>query len=1184
MARSYIYGLIQGLILVFITFLSPSAGAYDVGPELSGSWYDPAKSGQGFTIQVLDSETALLTWFTFDTNGNQRWIQGVGDIDGNTISFTELNRFGGPSFGASFDPDDVEIIPSGTMEVRFDSCDEGVAEFSGASDLPEDTLELTRLTTVAGFDCAGSTFLSGTIHEGLSGAWYDQAQSGQGWMIEILSDETAVVYWFTYDGSGDQRWFIGTANVFDNTIYAPELYEPVGARFGPNFDPDDVESNVWGQLAVSHVECNRAVGYYIPNGQEPPGAYYGIQSLAPVDGSDPCDFTEGVGDLEGGLLASPTSYVDTSTNNPNAPFQQNNSPQTAQSVGSPATITGFATANSTDDGAFSDSDDPFDAYRLNIAAGQTIQLVISDWQEASPSANDLDLSLYEAGTTNLVDSSLTITGNEYLTVTETGQYDVVVSAYTGRSAYALHVSYTPVPTAFQALSTEAEFVSNELIVRRNHERTLQAGAGSSLFVDLQATNSIRQISAIGDGVALYKVEKDSSKAASAVSATSPRLQALRSGNPYLNYDVASGSKREQLRLLYLIKELQSDQNIKVASPNFLAQTTSNDPLRVNQWHYDQIALDQSWDITTGDQDVLVAILDTGVGPHPDLESNVRYDLGYDAVAPFNNFGSRPGDDPVEFFLNRSPISHGTHVAGTVAAVAGNSRQGAGVAPDVQIMPVRVLGASGGGSLFDIAAGIYWAAGEAPSSSGLAPPAKTADIINMSLGGFGNCPSIYQDAIDYARSQGIVVVAAAGNETTSRTTSPASCDGVISVAAVNQSEQPAFYSNCGPATDIAAPGGETVPSRFASSPYLPADQSACRTDPSTFASQDEGVWSTSYQYSNSTRTSSFIPIAGTSMASPHVAGVIALMKSVDPSLTPEDFDALLASGALSRDQGRAGWDPEFGFGQVDARQAVESANSSGGASPAAIRVAPASLFYGDIATSRVFEVSPLGEGVGEFDGLSQSNAPWLTQFSTLDVDDRGFGTYELEASRAGLLDALYRGTLIVRTTNGVERTVPVEIRVGMPPEQGDAGFLYLGVFDYFTGLNVDLLAGSGASGTYTFASQDLVPGRYYVIAFSDVGFDNQVCRSGNLCGFFPNSDKLEPVSVVGGAVRNLGFITVQPDKTGIGEAGAQQALQFRRKSSTLTLQSGLGAPLSVSKDRPNRDTFASQGTNMKSVIE
>lgn len=288
----------------------------------------------------------------------------------------------------------------------------------------------------------------------------------------------------------------------------------------------------------------------------------------------------------------------------------------------------------------------------------------------------------------------------------------------------------------------------------------------------------------------------------------------------------------------------------------------DDTYRDDQWDLAKIGVPAAWESSTGDG-VVVAVVDSGVqGDHPDLAGQVL--SGFDAIA------DTTGGDTDE-------NGHGTHVAGTIAAIAGNGEGIAGIAPNARILPIRVLDADGSGDVSDEAQGIVWAADNG------------ADIINLSLGG-DTATAAEKAAVDYARKQGVTVIAAAGNEREegSPVSYPAAYPGVIGVAATDASDRVAFYSNKGDYVDVAAPGSAIL---------------------STWPG---GEYETA---------------SGTSMAAPHVAAVAALLKAYQPEITPDEIEETLESTAA--DLGTSGFDTDYGNGRVDAAAALESLGGGDG---------------------------------------------------------------------------------------------------------------------------------------------------------------------------------------------------------------------------------------------------------------
>ena len=370
--------------------------------------------------------------------------------------------------------------------------------------------------------------------------------------------------------------------------------------------------------------------------------------------------------------------------------------------------------------------------------------------------------------------------------------------------------------------------------------------------------------------------------------------------------VKTSRKLDRVEAESLLRQLATDPDVEFVEVDArrYARLVPNDTYyNQYQWHFKDpvggINLPTAWDSATG-AGVVVAVLDTGITAHSDLDANILpgYDFISDAAMARDGGGrdNNPNDEGDWYGANECgsgiPASnsswHGTHVAGTVAAVTNNSTGVAGTAFNAKVVPVRVLGKCGGYTS-DIADAIVWASGG--TVSGVPANANPAEVINMSLGGGGSCSTTYQNAINGAVGRGTTVVVAAGNSNTNVSSSvPANCPNVIAVAATTSAGARASFSNYGTGIDISAPG--------------------------------QGILSTLNSGTTTPGSASYASYNGTSMAAPHVAGVVALMQSVAPSpLSPAQVESIIKSTARPLPGACSGG---CGAGIIDADAAVTAA--------------------------------------------------------------------------------------------------------------------------------------------------------------------------------------------------------------------------------------------------------------------
>ena len=866
--------------------------------------------------------------------------------------------------------------------------------------------------------------------------------------------------------------------------------------------------------------------------------------------------TPGSYSVSGVISVADSARSDSDVNDLASTFVINSSFSRAQLLDVPANVIGYVnTANYGPSGKTFSAGDPRDYYQFEALGGEVINLILDSPGGTAAGYTDLDMYLYDADN-DLVGYSIGETQYESLMIPlAQGTYYLRVNVWTsseGAGKYYLSIG-AGLTSLGSGWSSDTEFAVGDVIVK---ERPSKTRSVSNIARAAATPSAVRSMGR--SGPKLYRYGQNIGRQSD--SRQSPGLtKGARSASL-----TAPSEIDMQVATLLAAKELSLDPAVEYAEPNFLRRSTQipTDERYGIQWHYEQIRLPEAWDITTGSADVKVAVLDTGIFiAHPDLEARLSDD-GFDFINNAYNAGdgeevnedsngnglldpgedldgdgylddgqeidndaNDPGDGADNPYCSESIGSssfHGTHVAGTIGAETNNDDDSedingngiidlgedidsdgiidtagdgvgngiAGVTWAGEIMNLRVLGCEGGYD-FDIANAIRYAAG-LENQSGIIVE-DPADIANMSLGGGGTSLTLTR-AIADATEAGLIIIAAAGNSATELPSYPAAYSNVISVSATLDDDSLASYSNYGATVDVSAPGSKIK---------------------STLAE---------FNLYEQKMKASYASYNGTSMAAPHVAGVVSLMKSVYPQMSPSEFDAILLSGEITLDLGEAGRDDLFGAGRIDAAKAVEFVKALADG----MRVIPVTpvlyldksyLNYGKTIGQYSINASNFGNGNLEISSVSAADA-----FVTVSgpQENAGIYTYTVGIDRSDLADGIYSSTVSFTSNGGgVDVSLVFQVMSSNLSSEGNLGNISVILKDINSGAEIPLQIQSAAAGQYSYSIDGVEQGVYEIHSGTDIDNDGVICGIAEACGAYPTL--MSPTTViVNGNVENLDF--------------------------------------------------------------
>ena len=811
-----------------------------------------------------------------------------------------------------------------------------------------------------------------------------------------------------------------------------------------------------------------------------------VARLVPVfeetDAPAAVSVTGTIGVLEG-------TVIDADTNNTEDTFGPNNAIAEAQMLANPGAAGGYINeAGAGAAGATQSLGDLQDFYRIEAQTGDIVSLYIAEDTDVTA-----ELALYDTDGA-VVDERITSSEVVQLAIPDNGTWYISSSVLSGATNYVLTVGKGAATS-----TTFAEPVPGEVIVTWAAETILRPEVASE-----RRRQTLQKYALEERGGGLSRARRLVARPAYA------NMLGIEDNPNLLARQTALQAFPDRLarwHTLLLVQSLSREPGITVAEPNWRvsAQATTNDEYLDRLWHYEQIGVPAAWDTTIGTPEVVVAVIDTGVQDHPDLNSQLvdGYDFISDPISAADGDGIDP--DPTDVGEGSNPLRsgdfHGLHVAGTVGAVGNNNIGIAGVAYGSRVMPLRVLDADGSGTVYDILQAVRYAAGLS-NDAGISP-ANPADVINLSLGGAGFSQTA-ENLYATVASLGILVTAASGNSYESQVDYPAGYEGVFAVGATDTQLNLLPFSNTGAQLDIVAPGGN-------SSTDVTGD------------GRPDGILSTYYRDGQPT----YFDLEGTSMATPHVAGVFALMKSVNDGLSADTVNELLQAELLTDDLGDPGRDDVYGWGIINARKAVTAALSAAGGSidiPPRLGASSSTLNFGSSLTVANLTLSNQGGGDLSISGVVNS-VDWLT-VTEANTKTSGLGNWRVSVNRQGLSEGSYRTELIFNSTAG-DTSVTIELRVS-DEAGGDVGVVYVlfieaetqDIWQATTALNNDLyyVDQDYAITTNYLLNPDgrevdrLPAGRYEIWAGTDHDNDLLICDAGETCGAWPSLDFPEVLEV------------------------------------------------------------------------
>ena len=940
-------------------------------------------------------------------------------------------------------------------------------------------------------------------------------------VISDGSNEVAQAVSITVTEVEEAPEFVGLPAVFlieenDNTVLTVEVADPEGDSVSAiTMSGPDASEFLLGGNGFLRSNAIAGFNYEVPTDANSDNIYELVFSVTDTTNNITRDqsFNVQVEDLKDTFTLTQTLFVSSTTDlDGDVPVPMNNGVgyttipnntiEDARTLITPTEVTGFigdklvevivrdedGNVVFDDEGNVSynslQTNDPEDWYKVDTVAGLQITLAVEDYEEevvddagnTTTVINKATLLLYNSSG-GLVNFSYTASStDEYQTINlpSPGVYYPVVKKDDGASKYTLILA-PGASTASTFTSSKNAFAQGEFISYIPFSDNFDPDTYEDIYPEFNENEALNQ--------KLVSINKTSFMGLRVVDFDLNEEYATIYGNDtYLDSPNFTANNSDQI--IYL-KQWKVLQHYKKLNPKLNLEFNQihqklgfvKDTYWDYQWGLQLIGLDKVLNATGQEvKNVAVGVIDTGSPSVTSTAWTTSHFLngGYDFLeSNDSNDGDGPDGDPTDT-VDVTSGSHGTHVGSTIAAANdGNNINGFGI----YSVPLRVFGRDGGAFSSDVIAAMLYSAGLPNSTGQTYTGSVPLKVVNLSLGSMGGgCSSSYRNAISDVTDNGVTVVSSSGNSGEDAPNSkgyPASCPNVISVAAVDPLSQRAYYSTFNDDVDVAAPGGTTGTD-------LNGD------------GQSDGILA----FDGSESLSYY---QGTSMASPHAAGAIALIYALKPEWDPVQMDAFIKSGYFTDDIGVEGKDDDFGYGLINLDKAFTNL-IDGGLDFTYATINPGSFNFGYTDTEKTITISKVGTGELSVAQVTSGNSS-VTTVAALDIDSNGFGTYKVTLTRGEVPDGTYTGSIVAELSDETQTNVTFTYSSGSERTSSEIGYVLAYLYDdndeYYRGWRIDM-----PEGGIRFSVSDIDIGTYYWFFSTEIDDDNFIGGYGEIWETYP----------------------------------------------------------------------------------